>query len=34
MAGIELWKNEYDFSEDEIGTILKIYVRYNKEEKR
>lgn len=33
MAGIELWKNEYDFSQDEIGTILKIYVRYSKEEK-
>lgn len=33
MAGISLWKDEYDFSKDEIGTILKIYVRYNKEEK-
>ena len=33
IAGIEMWKNEYDFSQDEIGTILKIYVRYNKEEK-
>ena len=33
MAGISLWKDEYDFSQDEIGTILKIYVRYNKEEK-
>lgn len=34
MAGIELWKDEYDFSEnDEINTILKIYVRFNKEEK-
>lgn len=33
MAGISLWKDEYDFSKDEIGTILKIYVRFNKEEK-
>lgn len=33
MAGLELWKNEYDFSKDEIGTILKVYVRYSKEEK-
>ena len=34
MAGIKLWRNEYDFSEeDEINTILKIYVRFNKEEK-
>ena len=33
MAGISLWKEEYDFSEDEIATILKIYVRFNKEEK-
>lgn len=33
ISGIELWKDEYDFSKDEIGTILKIYIRYNKEEK-
>ncbi len=34
MAGIKLWRNEYDFfEEDEINTILKIYVRFNKEEK-
>jgi len=33
MAGISLWKDEYDFSDDEISTILKIYVRFNKEEK-
>lgn len=34
MAGIKLWKDEYDFSsEDEISIILKIYVRFNKEEK-
>ena len=34
MAGIKLWKDEYDFSsEDEISIILKIYVRFSKEEK-
>lgn len=34
MAGINLWKGEYDFSsENEISIILKIYVRFNKEEK-
>ena len=33
MAGYDLWKDEYDFSENEIDTILKIYVRFSKEEK-
>ena len=33
IAGIEMWGSEYDFTQDEIGTILKIYVRYNLEEK-
>ncbi len=34
MAGLKLWKDEYDFSsEEEINIILKIYVRFNKEEK-
>ena len=33
MAGYSMWKDEYDFSESEINAILKIYVRYNKEEK-
>ena len=33
MAGYDMWKDEYDFSESEIDAILKIYVRYNKEEK-
>ncbi len=33
MAGYDLWKNEYDFTENEIDTILKIYVRFSKEEK-
>ena len=33
MAGISLWKNEYDFEKDEMGSILKIYIRFNKEEK-
>lgn len=34
MAGLELWKNEYDFSsEEEISIILKIYVRFSKAEK-
>ena len=33
IAGIEMWGSEYDFTQDEIGTILKIYVRYNAEEK-
>ena len=33
MAGLSLWENEYDFEQDEIGAILKIYIRYNQEEK-
>lgn len=33
MAGISLWKDEYDFTQDEISTILKIYVRFSNEEK-
>lgn len=34
MAGLELWKDEYDFSsEEEISIILKIYVRFSKAEK-
>ncbi len=34
MAGLSLWKDEYTFTEGkEIDTILKIYVRYNQEEK-
>ncbi len=33
MAGISLWKSEYDFKNDEMGSILKIYIRFNQEEK-
>ena len=34
MAGLALWKDEYDFSkEKEIDIVLKIYVRFSKEEK-
>ena len=35
MAGIALWGNEYDLSNNEtaINSILQIYVRFNKEEK-
>lgn len=33
MAGYDLWKNEYDFSQSEIQAILKIYIRFNQEEK-
>ncbi len=34
MAGLSLWKDEYDFEkEEEINIILKIYVRFSKEEK-
>ena len=35
MAGYSMWKNEYNFEkkEDELNSILKIYVRFNKEEK-
>ncbi len=35
MAGLNLWKNdpEYDFENDAINSILKVYVRFSKEEK-
>lgn len=33
MAGYDLWKDEYDFSQSEIQAILKIYIRFNQEEK-
>ena len=33
MAGISLWKDEYDFKNGEMGSILKIYIRFNQEEK-
>ena len=33
MAGYSLWKDEYDFSEKPINSILQIYIRYNKESK-
>jgi len=33
MAGIELWKDEYDFKNDEMASILKVYIRFNQEEK-
>lgn len=33
IAGYNLWKDEYDFSENAIDSILKIYVRFNKVEK-
>ncbi len=33
MAGLDMWKEEYDFSHDEIQSILKIYIRFNQEEK-
>lgn len=33
MAGLDMWKEEYDFTENEIQSILKIYIRFNKEEK-
>ena len=33
MAGINLWKDEYDFENDEMSSLLKIYIRFNKEEK-
>lgn len=34
MAGLELWKNEYDIENDSINSLLKIYVRFNEEEKQ
>ena len=33
MAGYDMWKDEYDFTKDEIQSILKIYIRFNQEEK-
>ena len=33
IAGISLWKDEYDFENDEMGSILKTYIRFNQEEK-
>jgi len=33
LAGYDMWKDEYDWSEREIDSILKIYVRFSKEEK-
>lgn len=33
MAGYSLWKDEYNFSEKPIDSILQIYIRYNKESK-
>lgn len=34
MSGLELWKNEYDLENDTINSLLKIYVRFNEEEKQ
>jgi len=33
MAGYDMWKDEYDFTQSEIQSILKIYIRFNQEEK-
>ena len=33
IAGYKMWKDEYDFTESPINSILAIYVRYNKMEK-
>lgn len=33
MAGLELWKSEYNLEENTIDVVLKIYIRFNKEEK-
>lgn len=33
IAGYEMWKDEYDFSENPINSISKIYARFNREEK-
>lgn len=33
IAGYKMWKDEYDFTENPINSILAIYVRYNKMEK-
>ncbi len=34
MSGVELWKDEYDLENDSINSLLKIYVRFNEEEKQ
>ena len=34
MAGLELWKDEYDLENDTINSLLKIYVRFSEEEKQ
>ena len=34
MSGLELWKSEYDLENDSINSLLKIYVRFNEEEKQ
>lgn len=34
MAGLELWKGEYDLENDSINSLLKIYVRFSEEEKQ
>ena len=34
MSGLELWKDEYDLENDSINSLLKIYVRFNEEEKQ
>lgn len=33
MVGYDMWKDEYDFTKNEIQSILKIYVRFCQEEK-
>ena len=33
MAGLELWKQEYNLEENPIDSLLKIYVRFSSEEK-
>lgn len=33
IAGYKMWKDEYDFTENPINSILAIYIRYNKIEK-
>lgn len=34
MAGLELWKDEYDLEKDSINSLLKIYVRFTEKEKQ
>lgn len=33
MTGLNLWKDEYDLTNNTIDAVLKIYVRFSKEEK-